>query len=133
MTGKTLSARAGIAGASAALAVIGAVALSAGPAAAAPARATLAVTPAHFTCTYTTDEPQLSVGSSQHTAIKQAQCQLNSVLDRRVTVDGIFGSGTKSATIAFQQCAGLSADGIIGPNTWSALDNWWLNDIDCHK
>ncbi|MFE9571712.1 peptidoglycan-binding protein [Streptomyces sp. NPDC006692] len=49
--------------------------------------------------------------------MKQARCQLNSVLDRRVTVDGIFGSGTKSATIAFQQCAGLSADGIIGPRT----------------
>ncbi|WP_329468199.1 peptidoglycan-binding domain-containing protein [Streptomyces sp. NBC_01431] len=88
--------------------------------------------PAHFTCTYTTSEPQLASGSTG-AAVKQAQCQLNSVLDRRVTVDGIFGSGTKSATIAFQQCAGLSADGIIGRDTWAALDNWWLNDIDCHK
>ncbi|MDN3059020.1 peptidoglycan-binding domain-containing protein [Streptomyces sp. SRF1] len=88
--------------------------------------------PNHFTCTYTTAEPQLSVGSTG-AAVKQAQCQLNSVLDRRVVVDGTFGSATKSASIAFQQCAGLSADGIIGLNTWPALDRWWLNDIDCHK
>ncbi|MFF8597147.1 peptidoglycan-binding protein [Streptomyces sp. NPDC015220] len=39
----------------------------------------------------------------------------------------------KSATIAFQQCTGLTADGIIGPNTWSELDYWRWNDIDCHK
>ncbi|MEU8034210.1 peptidoglycan-binding domain-containing protein [Streptomyces sp. NPDC049099] len=98
----------------------------------APAATAAPVQPHHFTCTYTTAEPQLSVGSTG-TAVKQAQCQLNSVLDRRVNVDGIFGSGTKSAVVAFQQCAGLHADGIIGPNTWSALDRWWLNDIDCHK
>ncbi|MCX4409745.1 MULTISPECIES: peptidoglycan-binding protein [unclassified Streptomyces] len=88
--------------------------------------------PHHFTCTHTTAEPQLSVGSTG-AAVMQAQCQLNSVLDRRVVVDGDFGSATKSATVAFQQCAGLLADGIIGPATWSELDRWWLNDIDCHK
>ncbi|QLJ02758.1 peptidoglycan-binding protein [Streptomyces sp. NEAU-sy36] len=88
--------------------------------------------PNHFTCAYTDAEPTLSYGSTG-TAVKQAQCQLNSVLDRLVTVDGSFGPGTKSATIAFQQCAGLAADGIIGPNTWAALDYWWWNDIDCHK
>lgn len=88
--------------------------------------------PAHFNCTYTSAEPMLSQGDTGD-AVRQAQCQLNSVLDRRVTVDGIFGSGTRSATVAFQQCAGLSADGIIGPNTWAQLDRWWINDIDCHK
>ncbi|MCQ8774413.1 peptidoglycan-binding domain-containing protein [Streptomyces telluris] len=85
-----------------------------------------------YVCDYTDNEPTLSVGS-QGLAVKQAQCQLNSVLDRLVTVDGQFGAATKSATKAFQQCAGLTDDGIIGANTWRELDYWWWNDIDCHK
>lgn len=35
--------------------------------------------------------------------------------------DGIFGNGTKQAVIQFQQDNGLSADGIVGRNTWRAL------------
>lgn len=35
--------------------------------------------------------------------------------------DGDFGSGTKSAVTAFQSSRGLSADGIAGPATFSAL------------
>ncbi|MGA9345069.1 MAG: N-acetylmuramoyl-L-alanine amidase [Nocardioidaceae bacterium] len=37
------------------------------------------------------------------------------------TVDGVFGSGTKSAVVSFQQSRGLSADGMVGPDTWAAL------------
>ena len=36
-------------------------------------------------------------------------------------VDGIFGSGTKSAVIKYQRAKGLSADGIVGQNTWKRL------------
>ena len=36
-------------------------------------------------------------------------------------VDGIFGSGTKSAVIKYQRVKGLSADGIVGQNTWKKL------------
>ena len=38
-------------------------------------------------------------------------------------IDGIFGSGTYSAVKAFQANNGLSADGIVGQNTWRKLLN----------
>jgi peptidoglycan hydrolase-like protein with peptidoglycan-binding domain len=36
-----------------------------------------------------------------------------------VKADGIFGPGTKTATIAWQKERGLKADGIVGPATWT--------------
>lgn len=36
-------------------------------------------------------------------------------------IDGIFGSGTESAVKAFQRDNGLSADGIVGKNTFEKL------------
>ncbi len=38
-----------------------------------------------------------------------------------VAVDGIFGPLTEAAVEAFQQSKGLTADGIVGPNTWPKL------------
>lgn len=35
--------------------------------------------------------------------------------------DGDFGSMTKSAVINFQRSKGLTADGVVGPSTWSYL------------
>ena len=45
---------------------------------------------------------------------------LQSKLD--ITADGIFGSQTEAAVIAFQRKSGLTADGIVGPKTWAALE-----------
>lgn len=39
-----------------------------------------------------------------------------------VTVDGVFGRQTTEAVQAFQRLAGLNPDGVVGRNTWNALE-----------
>lgn len=41
-----------------------------------------------------------------------------------LSADGIFGASTRDAVIKFQKKAGITADGIIGPNTWRKMV-WW--------
>lgn len=51
--------------------------------------------------------------------------ELQTALNRagyRVTVDGVFGSGTYTAVKTFQMTHNLTADGIAGPATWAELD-----------
>jgi peptidoglycan hydrolase-like protein with peptidoglycan-binding domain len=35
--------------------------------------------------------------------------------------DGVFGQGTRASVMAFQSMFGLSADGVIGKNTWNKI------------
>jgi len=39
------------------------------------------------------------------------------------SLDGVFGEETQRAVQAFQTENGLTADGIVGPNTWGALNS----------
>ena len=54
--------------------------------------------------------------------VKEAQTKLNAHGFNCGEVDGDFGSKTYAATVTFQRAKGLVADGIIGKNTWTALD-----------
>ena len=40
-----------------------------------------------------------------------------------IAVDGMFGSGTEKAVRSFQESKGLWSDGIVGQQTWSALED----------
>ncbi len=61
----------------------------------------------------------VSEGASSD-AVRGAQSAL-SARGYSVSVDGAFGSGTKSAVVSFQNSNGLSADGVVGPDTWAKL------------
>ena len=58
---------------------------------------------------------------SRGDAVRKLQELLNKKGFDCGAVDGIFGSKTYAAVVAFQKANGLSADGIVGPLTWGKL------------
>ena len=64
--------------------------------------------------------PMVSYGS-RGDAVRKLQELLNALGYDCGSVDGIFGSKTKAAVLAFQKANGLGADGIVGPLTWAKL------------
>jgi peptidoglycan hydrolase-like protein with peptidoglycan-binding domain len=69
----------------------------------------------------TTDRPVIAKGDDGP-AVVSVQTSLG------LKADGDFGSITDGAVRGFQAAAGLAADGVVGPKTWSALD-----DLDSRK
>jgi peptidoglycan hydrolase-like protein with peptidoglycan-binding domain len=63
--------------------------------------------------------PTLGPGS-RGPAVVALQQQLNAA-GAAVGTDGVFGARTRAAVVAFQQGAGLTADGVVGPKTWQSL------------
>ncbi len=44
------------------------------------------------------------------------------------TIDGIYGTNTKNAIMAFQGSEGLYRDGVVGGNTWSHFEQYRIFD-----
>lgn len=64
--------------------------------------------------------PTLAEGASGDD-VKRLQRALTAALGSTVGVDGSFGPGTATAVRGYQTGRGLTADGIVGPDTWTAL------------
>ena len=67
-----------------------------------------------------TTQPMIRTGS-RGDAVRKLQELLNAKGYTCGSVDGIFGSKTYAAVLAFQKANGLAADGIVGPLTWGKL------------
>ena len=78
------------------------------------------VSPAMPVETTVVGRPMVSYGS-RGDAVRKLQELLNALGYDCGSVDGIFGSKTKAAVLAFQKANGLAADGIVGPLTWGKL------------
>ncbi|AKL97007.1 putative peptidoglycan-binding domain-containing protein [Clostridium aceticum] len=68
--------------------------------------------------------PTLRVGS-RGDSVRQLQQLLKDAGFDPGPIDGIFGSKTQAAVIAFQASKGLTQDGVVGIRTWTALG------VDC--
>ena len=62
----------------------------------------------------------LKLGSTG-TLVQYLQSLLKTLGFYKNNIDGIFGNQTKSAVSVFQKNFGISADGIVGKQTWQKL------------
>lgn len=64
--------------------------------------------------------PVLRIGA-RGPAVRTVQERLRQS-EAHLSTDGVFGRATEAAVTRFQRAAGLTADGIVGPLTWAALE-----------
>lgn len=69
----------------------------------------------------TAASPVLYAGK-KGSAVTALQKRLNQLGYWCGTPDGVFGSLTVQAVLAVQKVAGLGRDGVVGANTWKAID-----------
>src|SRR5207302_8472743 len=65
--------------------------------------------------------PTISIGSTGHDVRRLQRIFVMTKVLAPGTITGNFGSTTEQAVKDFQQGAGLTMDGIVGPMTWQAL------------
>jgi len=71
-----------------------------------------------------TKKPTILRAGMSGEEVKQLQKKLNQFGFPAGQVDGKYGSQTETAVRQFQSRVGLSVDGIAGPNTLAAIDNY---------
>lgn len=76
--------------------------------------------------------PTIQQGTLEHAFVVAAQVLINMNRGAGMTVDGLFGSTTKTKVKEFQSQEGISNDGIIGSETWgkmraklTTIRNWY--------
>lgn len=62
-------------------------------------------------------QPTIGLGATGD-AVRRLERALRRTPNRSLTVDGVFGAASQTAVKQFQQGAGLTADGIVGDQTW---------------
>lgn len=65
-------------------------------------------------------QPTISSGATGE-VVRRLQRALRRTPDLGITVNGTFDAQIETAVKDFQQGAGLTSDGIVGPLTWNAL------------
>jgi hypothetical protein len=53
--------------------------------------------------------------------VERIQSRLRTLGRYAGPIDGDFGGGTETSIMAFQRATGLTCDGVVGPETWTAL------------
>lgn len=66
-------------------------------------------------------QPWTTVSEGETSLVVDAIQMLLRARGASITVDGAFGPATRAAVVAFQNAAGLLADGVVGPETWVGL------------
>ncbi|MBN0042531.1 peptidoglycan-binding protein [Streptomyces actuosus] len=66
------------------------------------------------------DTPEVRAGANGE-AVTRLQRALTAALGETVVIDGDFGPATENAVRSYQSSRGLESDGVVGPQTWAAL------------